>query len=114
MKKLILSLLTIGCISAQAQLRTPSPSPGASLTQTIGTTDITIKYSRPSAKGREIFGKLLAFDKVWRTGANSATQFTTSSDIMVEGQKLNAGTYSIFSIPQKGSFQVIFNKDAGA
>ena len=114
MKKLLLSAFTLLSIVATAQLRTPSPSPSASLTQTVGTTDISIKYSRPSAKGREIFGKMLPYDKVWRTGANAATQFTSSTDIMIEGQKLAAGTYSIFSIPMKGHFEVIFNKDAGA
>jgi tetratricopeptide (TPR) repeat protein len=114
MKKLLLSALTFMSVVATAQLRTPSPSPSASLTQTVGTTDLTIKYSRPSTKGREIFGKLLAYDKVWRTGANAATQFTSSTDIMVEGQKLAAGTYSLFSIPMDGHFTVIFNKDAGA
>jgi Protein of unknown function (DUF2911) len=114
MKKLLFSALSLLSIVATAQLRLPSPSPAATVMQTIGTTDVTIKYSRPSAKGREIFGKLLPFDKVWRTGANGATQFTSSSDIMVEGQKLAAGTYSIFSIPMSGHFEVIFNKDAGA
>lgn len=88
MKKLLLSAFVAISMNAVAQLRTPSPSPAASFTQVVGTTDITVKYSRPSAKGREIFGKLLPYDKVWRTGANAATQFTTSSDIMVEGQKL--------------------------
>ncbi len=114
MKKLLLSAFTFVSIIASAQLRLPSPSPSASLTQTVGTTDISINYSRPSLKGREIFGKLLPYDKIWRTGANGATKITTSSDIMVEGQKLAAGTYSIFSIPMDGHFTVIFNKDAGA
>jgi hypothetical protein len=114
MKKLLLSAFAFISITASAQLRTPSPSPAASITQVVGTTDINVKYSRPSMRGREIFGKLVAFDKVWRTGANGATQFTTSTDIMVEGQKLVAGTYSIFSIPMMGHSTVIFNKDAGA
>jgi hypothetical protein len=114
MKKLLLSAFTLLSVVATAQLRTPQPSTAASLTQTIGTTDLTIKYARPTMKGREIFGKLVAYDKVWRTGANAATQFTTSTEIMVEGQKLPAGTYSIFSIPMAGHFTVIFNKDAGA
>lgn len=114
MKKLFLALLSVATFSATAQLRLPQPSPAASVSQTVGTTDIAVKYSRPSVKGREVFGKLLPFDKVWRTGANSATQITTSSDIMVAGQKLMAGTYSIFSIPTAGDWTLIFNKDAGA
>jgi hypothetical protein len=114
MKKLFLALLSVVTFSATAQLRLPQPSPAASVSQTVGTTDIAVKYSRPSVKGREVFGKLLPFDKIWRTGANSATQITTSSDIMVAGQKLMAGTYSIFSIPTAGDWTLIFNKDANA
>jgi Protein of unknown function (DUF2911) len=114
MKKLFLALLSVATFSATAQLRLPQPSPAASVSQTVGTTDIAVKYSRPSVKGREIFGKLLPFDKIWRTGANSATQITTSSDIMVAGQKLMAGTYSIFSIPTAGDWTLIFNKDVNA
>jgi Protein of unknown function (DUF2911) len=112
MKNLFLALLSVATFSATAQLRLPQPSPAASVSQTVGTTDIAVKYSRPSVKGREVFGKLLPFDKIWRTGANSATQITTSSDIMVAGQKLMAGTYSIFSIPTAGDWTLIFNKDA--
>jgi hypothetical protein len=114
MKKLFLALLSVATFSATAQLRLPQPSPAASVSQTVGTTDIAVKYSRPSVKGREVFGKLLPFDKIWRTGANSATQITTSSDIMVAGQKLMAGTYSIFSIPTAGDWTLVFNKDANA
>lgn len=114
MKKIFLLLCSLGTLVAQAQLRLPQPSPAATVMQAVGTADITVKYSRPSMKGREIFGKLLPYGKLWRTGANAATNFNTTSDIMVEGQKLAAGTYSIFSIPNQGKFTVIFNKDAGA
>jgi hypothetical protein len=65
-------------------------------------------------KGREVFGKLLPYDKVWRTGANQATVIEFSTDAMIEGQKLAAGKYSIFSLPNASEFTVIFNKDAGA
>jgi hypothetical protein len=114
MKKLLLAALTVFSLSATAQVRLPQPSPGASVSQVIGTTDVSVKYSRPGLKGRDVFGGVVAYDKVWRTGANGATQITISNDVMVSGQKLTAGTYSIFSIPTKGNWTLIFNKDAGA
>ena len=112
MKKIsaLIALLFVG-FAAQAQVRTPSPSPAATIMQTVGITDLTVKYSRPSMKGREIFGKLLPFDKVWRTGANQATQIETSTDVMVEGQKLAAGKYAIMSIPSASEWTVIFSKN---
>ncbi len=116
-KSFFTGLLALGLFcstSLLAQIRTPQPSPAAGLSQTVGITDITLKYSRPSMKGREIFGKLLPFDKIWRTGANQATNIEFSTDAMIEGQKLAAGKYSIFSMPNATEFTVIFNKDAGA
>ena len=115
MKKLFsLSALILAATLSNAQVRTPSPSPGASITQVVGVTDLSVKYSRPSMKGREIFGKLLPFDKVWRTGANQPTLFEISNDIMVEGQKLMAGKYALLSIPGATEFTVIFSKNAGS
>ena len=73
--------------SAQ-ELVTPRPSPGASVKQTVGTTDLTVNYSRPGVKGRVIWGGLVPYDKPWRTGANEATQFVCTDDVEVEGQKL--------------------------
>ncbi len=115
MKKLIgLASLTLVASLAVAQVRTPSPSPAAAVMQTVGITDINVKYSRPSMKGREIFGKLLPFDKVWRTGANQPTIVETSTDVMIEGQKLAAGKYALLSIPGATEFTVIFSKNAGS
>ncbi|HOY13975.1 MAG TPA: DUF2911 domain-containing protein, partial [Saprospiraceae bacterium] len=88
----------------------PSPSPGAKTTQTIGTTDVTVAYSRPSIKGRKIFGELVPFDAVWRTGANSATKITFSKDVKVEGQALPAGDYALFTTPGKTSWKIHFHK----
>ena len=96
---------------AFAQLEVPQPSPKATLTQRVGLTDVTISYSRPSVKGRAIWGALVPFDKPWRTGANQATTITFSDDVTVEGQKLAAGTYAIVTIPGKDEWTVIFNKD---
>lgn len=114
MKKLFLALLTGISLSATAQIRLPQPSPGASVSQVIGTTDVSVKYSRPLLRGREVFGNTVAYDKVWRTGANGTNQITISNDVMVGGQKLVAGSYSIFSIPTKGDWTLIFNKDLTA
>jgi hypothetical protein len=114
MKKLFLALLTGISLSATAQIRLPQPSPGASVSQVIGTTDVSVKYSRPLLRGRDVFGGVVAYDKVWRTGANGTNQITISNDVMVGGQKLAAGSYSIFSIPTAGDWTLIFNKDLTA
>jgi len=114
MKKLFLAILTGISLSATAQIRLPQPSPGASVSQVIGTTDVLVKYSRPLLRGRDVFGGVVAYDKVWRTGANGTNQITFSNDVMVSGQKLVAGSYSIFSIPTKGDWTLIFNKDLTA
>ena len=114
MKKLFLALLTGISLSATAQIRLPQPSPGASVSQVIGTTDISVKYSRPLLRGRDVFGGVVAYDKVWRTGANGTNLITISNDVMIGGQKLAAGTYGIFSIPTAGDWTLIFNKDLTA
>lgn len=89
----------------------PAPSPAATLTQVVGVTKISIDYSRPSLRGREIFGKLIPFDKVYRTGANGATKIETSGDITVQGKTLKAGKYAIMSIPTSTNWTIIFSKD---
>lgn len=114
MKKLFLALLTGISLSATAQIRLPQPSPGASVSQVIGTTDVSVKYSRPLLRGRDVFGGVVAYDKVWRTGANGTNQITFSNDVMIAGQKLAAGTYGLFSIPTAGDWTLIFNKDINA
>lgn len=73
--------------------------------------DLTVKYSSPSKKGRVIFGELVPYDKVWRTGANEPTTFTTGVEINIMGKKLPAGTYSLWTIPNKNMWKVIFNKE---
>jgi hypothetical protein len=95
-----------------AQLRLPQPSPPAMVMQTIGLTDITIKYHTPGIKGREVWGKLVPFNQVWRTGANEATLITFSDPVTINGEKLAAGTYSLFSLPEStNSWVIIFNKN---
>ncbi|HKQ51854.1 MAG TPA: DUF2911 domain-containing protein [Pyrinomonadaceae bacterium] len=123
-------------VAAQNQaLRLPRASQKATVTQTVGVTDITITYSRPGVKGRKIWGDppagtsgtatlddsntrikdapIVPYGHVWRTGANEATTFAVTDDVMVNGQKLPAGTYSLHTIPGKDEWTIIFNSDAG-
>ncbi len=88
----------------------PRVSQKATVSQTIGVTDVTLIYSRPGVKGRVIWGDLVPYDKPWRTGANEATTFTTTDEITVAGQTLAAGTYSFFTQPTVGEWTVIFSK----
>lgn len=87
-------------------------SPKASISQTVGFTDVTISYSRPGVKGRKIWGGLVPYDKVWRAGANEATKITFSTDVTIEGKKLAKGSYGFFAIPGKNEWTLIFNKVA--
>jgi len=113
-----LSILLISCT-----LSTPAPaqergndearaSPNAAVSQTIGTTDVRITYGRPQVNGRTIFGDLVPYDEVWRTGANEATTFSVSSDVTIEGESLSAGTYSLYTIPGPDTWTLIFNNNA--
>ena len=86
------------------------PSPPAKVTANVSGTTVTIDYSRPSMKGRKIFGGLEPYDKVWRTGANEATTFEVSKAVKIEGQTLPAGKYGLFSIPGENEWTIIFNK----
>jgi hypothetical protein len=96
-------------VAVHAELVLPRVSPAATVKQTVGTTDLSVTYSRPGVKGRTIWGELVPNDQPWRTGANEATTFTTTDDIMVGGQALAAGTYSFFTIPTAGAWSVIFS-----
>lgn len=84
-------------------------SPNAGVSQTIGTTKVSITYGRPSVNDREIFGGLVPYGEVWRTGANESTAITFSDDVMIEGQKVEAGTYSLYTIPGKDQWTIILN-----
>lgn len=90
----------------------PMDSPPASVAQTLGVTDITVKYHRPFVKGRKVFGELEPYNKVWRAGANDATTIAFSTDVKIEGQPLPAGTYALFMIPTETEWTIIFNKTA--
>lgn len=94
-----------------AQIKTPAPSPSTIVTQTVGLSKVTLEYSRPSVKNRKIFGDLVPYNKVWRTGANKITTISFDQDVMVNGQKIAAGTYGFCSIPGQKEWTLIFNSD---
>lgn len=109
----LLALLVTAAITiAQAQVSLPRVSPKATTTQTIGVTDVTVIYCRPSVKGRTIWGEVVPFSQVWRAGANEATKISFSDDVKINGTNLAAGSYSIHMIPAKDEWNVIFNKVA--
>ncbi|MFT3883991.1 MAG: DUF2911 domain-containing protein [Flavobacteriales bacterium] len=92
----------------------PQPSPKGEVEQVIGLTKVEVGYSRPAVRGRAIFGGLLPYGKLWRTGANAATTVEFSGPVSINGSKLEAGKYSLFTIPEKGAWTVIFNKNTSA
>lgn len=105
---LVLCLLTPAALSAQAQ--TIPASPAKEATGKIGEASISVNYSSPGVKGRTIWGDLVPYDMVWRSGANAATTVTTDKDLLIDGKKLPAGTYSFCTIPREDqSWIVIFN-----
>ncbi|MHB8206551.1 DUF2911 domain-containing protein [Mucilaginibacter sp.] len=115
MKKNLLLLLTIAGVlfshSSFAQL-TPAPSSTQTIIQDFGLGKITLTYSRPNVKGRKIFGYTEPYNAVWRTGANAATTITFTDDVTLEGHKVIAGTYGIFSIPAEDEWTIILSKNA--
>ncbi|MFD0762944.1 DUF2911 domain-containing protein [Lutibacter aestuarii] len=113
LKKLSILLLFVGVISTtNAQIKTPQPSPASTIEQVVGLTNVTLEYSRPAMRGRTIFGDLVPFGKVWRTGANANTKITFSDNVTIDGQELKKGTYAIYTIPNQTSWEVIFYSDA--
>ena len=97
--------------AAHAQITTPQASPKSTLMQRVGLTDITIVYSRPGVKARNIFGTVVPLGKRWRTGANATTSIKFSDDVMVEGKKVPAGEYGLYTIPKKTEWLVVLNKN---
>ena len=106
------ALFTAAGFMTQAQtLKVPAPSPTQTLKQNFALSEIGIEYSRPSAKGRVVFGDVVPFGKVWRTGANNATKITFGEDVTVEGIPVKAGTYALYTIPNKDAWEIMFYKD---
>ena len=111
MKKIIIAVaIVMASYVVQAQVKTPQSSPKAVLSQVVGLTDVVVEYSRPSAKGRAIFGDLVPFENVWRTGANSATTLTFGEEVTIGDKKVAAGKYGLLSIPSKNNWILIISK----
>lgn len=108
---IILAILVSSFNLAFAQLQMPQASPSARLAQKVGLTDVIVDYSRPSTKGRKIFGTLVPYDEVWRTGANGATVIDFSTEVEIGGKKLSAGKYAIYSIPGKTEWTIILSSN---
>lgn len=98
-------------LQSDAQVRTPQPSPKATLTQLVGLTEVEIDYSRPSLRGRTIFGDLVPFGKMWRTGANGNSTVSFSEDVVIDGKTLPKGKYAIFTTPRADKWEVVFYSD---
>ncbi len=101
-----LSLILVAT-GVDAQIKAPQPSPSAKVMQTVGLTDVTLEYSRPAMRGRDIFGGLVPFDKVWRTGANANSTISFSDDVQFNGVNVPAGTYAVYTIPGKKEWEVM-------
>ena len=114
MKKFILAAATVlfANMSMDAQtVKVPAPSPTQSIKQDFALSSIEVSYSRPGVKGRSIFGDVVPFGKLWRTGANGCTKLTFGEDVKVGGVEVKAGTYSLFSVPNKDEWEIILNKN---
>lgn len=112
MKKITsLFILTLFAVLVKAQIDVPVPSPAATVIQKFGLTEIKLEYSRPSVNGRKIFGNVVPFDSIWRTGANDPTTFTTKDSLTINGKGLAKGTYIILTKPGKTNWEIIFNKN---
>jgi hypothetical protein len=112
MKKLIIVLsLMLVATSVAAQIDAPQPSPSAKAMQTVGLTEVTLEYSRPAKRGRAVFGELVPFDKLWRTGANSNSMITFSDDVKFAGTDVKAGTYAVYTKPGKTEWIVMLYND---
>jgi hypothetical protein len=116
------ALLRMGCavcvgfgmlMGAQAQNKKPVLSPPAETSQTVDGKTVSIKYSAPSMRGRKIFGGLLPYDKVWRTGANAATTLKTEANLKIGDASVPAGTYTLYTLPSSGTWKLIINKQTG-
>lgn len=104
-------VFALGITACAQDDKSKRPSPPQETKLTVGTAAITINYNAPSVKGREIWGKLVPYGQVWRTGANEATTFETSADVKVEGKPLAKGKYALFTIPGKDEWVIIFSKN---
>ena len=111
MKKYLIIFTLLAFSYSFSQIKTPQPSPAASMNQMVGLTEIEVEYSRPSMRGREIFGNLVPYGKIWRTGANASTKISFSDDVVINDNKVKAGKYSVFTIPNQPEWEFILYND---
>ena len=108
---LLVCVILLAATPVLAQLDMPQPSPLSTVSQKVGLTDVTVVYSRPSMRDRTIMGELVPYGELWRTGANQATKVSFSDEMTVAGQKVPAGDYALFTIPDKEEWTVVLNKN---
>jgi hypothetical protein len=109
MKKILFVLaMMIANYAIEAQVKTPQGSPKSTLSQVVGLTNVEIVYSRPSAKGRDVFNNLVPFGKLWRTGANENTTISFSDDVVIDGKTLPKGKYALYTTPRADNWEIIF------
>jgi len=112
MKKIILTaVFAFATLAIQAQVKTPQASPSTKIEQVVGLTDVEIDYSRPSTKGRTVYGELVPYGKLWRTGANANTTVSFSEDVVIDGKGLKKGKYALYTLPKADSWDIIFYAD---
>ena len=111
MKQFLLSAAIFGAFFTANAQDLPMPSPAAELEQTIGLTEVELEYSRPSMKGRTIFGDLVPYGENWRTGANASTKIGFSTDVMFGGVAVKAGEYALYTVPGEGEWEVVLNSN---
>jgi len=104
-------IILLGSNAIAQQLKVPAASPTQTVKQAFGISEITIEYSRPGVKGRVVFGEVVPFGKIWRTGANSTTKITFGDDVKIEGVDVKAGTYGFYTIPNADSWEIMLYKD---
>jgi len=108
MRSIFFTILFLTSYFNYSQIKTPRVSPASAIEQMVGLTEIEVEYSRPSKRGRDIFGNVVPFGKIWRTGADNCTTISFSTDVVVNSQTIKSGKYSIFSIPNKENWEVMF------
>ncbi len=110
MKKLVVAVALVLAMQANAQIQTPQASLKAEIEQSVGLTNVDVEYFRPAKKGRLVFGDLVPYGKVWRTGANQNTTVEFNTDTEIDGKNLPAGKYALYTVPKAESWDVIFYK----
>ncbi|RIW14571.1 DUF2911 domain-containing protein [Algoriphagus lacus] len=106
-----LTLFLASFVSFAQQIQMPQSSPSAKISQQFGLTTVTVDYSRPSTKGRKIFGELVPYGEIWRTGANAATVVTFTTEVVINGKEIPAGSYALYAIPGKAEWTIILSKN---